>query len=85
MDRLLRLAEVKAITGLSGATIWRMQETGKFPKRVKINNWSVAWRESEIQDWIANLKPPTEADSERYHEKGIGRTGKGRWGKKDGH
>jgi prophage regulatory protein len=54
-DRLLRVAEVKAMTGLSGATIWRHEKKGIFPRRVKIGGWSIAWRESEIQDWIQRL------------------------------
>ena len=56
-DRLLRIGEVKKLTGLSGASLWRWERDGRFPKRLKLGNWSVAWRESEIQAWIASLNP----------------------------
>jgi predicted DNA-binding transcriptional regulator AlpA len=49
--RLLRLAKVIGMTGLSRTTIWRLERTGEFPRRRKINR-SVAWLESEVKHWI---------------------------------
>ncbi len=52
-DRLLRLPEVEDTTGLKRSTIYQKAKQGLFPKPVKLTERSSAWRESEIQDWIA--------------------------------
>jgi prophage regulatory protein len=49
MPRLLRLAAVKEITGLSRSTIYA---DPAFPKPVKIGDRAVAWVEDEIKHWI---------------------------------
>lgn len=54
MSRLLRQEEVERRTGLSRTTIWRRERAGRFPRRVKLGDNSVAWREEEIEDWIAS-------------------------------
>jgi prophage regulatory protein len=51
--RLLRFGEVRQRTGLSRSTIWRMERSGVFPKRVRISVNVVAWREDEVTAWIA--------------------------------
>ena len=50
--RLLRFGEVRRRTGLSRSTIWRMERSGAFPRRVKVSLNVVAWREDEVADWI---------------------------------
>tara|TARA_R110002049_G_scaffold309186_1_gene518212 strand:+ start:27150 stop:27290 length:141 start_codon:yes stop_codon:yes gene_type:complete len=39
------------MTGLSRTTIWRLEQTGDFPKRVQLSPNAVGWRESEINHW----------------------------------
>lgn len=51
--RMLRLAQVKDITGLGKTKIYELQEQGAFPMRVKITARSVAWIEDEVQAWLA--------------------------------
>jgi prophage regulatory protein len=51
--RLLRLAEVKATTGLSKSTIYARISEGTFPKQILIGPRLVVWVESDIQNWIA--------------------------------
>lgn len=51
--RMLRLAQVKDITGLGKTKIYELQEQGAFPMRVKITARSVAWVEDEVQAWLA--------------------------------
>ena len=51
-DINLRLPKVKAITGLSTSTIWRLERENKFPIRRRIGKRAIAWIESEIQQWI---------------------------------
>lgn len=51
-ERLLRIAEVIAVTGISQTQIYRRVNAGEFPKPVRIFGKSVAWVESEVQSWI---------------------------------
>lgn len=52
-DSLLRMARVRQRTGLSPATIYRREAAGTFPRRVAIGARSVAWYESDIEDFVA--------------------------------
>jgi len=52
MVRLLRLPEVRSLTGLSGTTIWRREREGKFPRRRQIGPNAVAWRSDELEAWV---------------------------------
>ena len=51
-ERFIRLDTVIMLTKLSRATLWRMEREGRFPKRVKIGLRAVAWRESDIREWL---------------------------------
>lgn len=53
-DNLLRIAEVKARTTLSSATIYRKIAKGTFPVSIRISVGLVAWRESDIDAWMEN-------------------------------
>ncbi|WP_158141328.1 helix-turn-helix transcriptional regulator [Vibrio furnissii] len=50
--RLIRLKEVLDMTGLSRAYMYKLMAEDKFPKSVSLGFRSVAWVESELQDWI---------------------------------
>jgi predicted DNA-binding transcriptional regulator AlpA len=52
--QLLRLADVKARTGLSRTTIYRFIADGKFPQNFPIGARAVAWLESDITQWIVD-------------------------------
>jgi prophage regulatory protein len=51
--QLLRLSQVRALTGLSRASIYAKATQGQFPKPVKLGARASAWIASEVQDWIA--------------------------------
>ena len=51
--KLLRLPEVKQITGLSKSTIYARIADGTFPKQIPLGPLLVVWVESDIQNWIA--------------------------------
>lgn len=51
-DQVLRLPEVKRITGLSRATIYARQQTGTFPKAINLGPRTVGWMASEIDAWL---------------------------------
>jgi prophage regulatory protein len=52
-NRLVRLPEVKDRTGLSRTSIYRKMEAGEFPLAIKLSTNAVAWRETELEQWIA--------------------------------
>ena len=51
-QRLMRLDEVKRVTGLSRTLIYEMMPTGDFPERVRLHKRSVGWRACEVLDWL---------------------------------
>lgn len=51
-DRFLRVREVLDRTGLTRATLYRRIEEGQFPKQVKLGPAMVAWRQSEVEEWM---------------------------------
>jgi len=50
--RFLRFPSVRARTGLSRTTIWRLERQGDFPRHRRISGNAVAWAEHEVADWI---------------------------------
>lgn len=54
--RLLTLAQVKELTGLSEASIYRLRRAGKFPPPLKIAARRVGWIETEVSAWIVELE-----------------------------
>lgn len=49
---MLRLNDVIKKTGLSRSSIYKYVASGKFPKPVHLGERTVAWVESEIDDWL---------------------------------
>lgn len=52
-ERLLRLPDVLFLTGLGKSSIYACIKEGSFPTAVNITEHAVAWRESEVNAWIA--------------------------------
>lgn len=50
--RFIRLPEVSARTGLPRASVYEAMAAGAFPKSIRLGEITVAWLESEIDDWI---------------------------------
>jgi prophage regulatory protein len=50
--KLLRLPQVKIITGLSKSTIYARISEGTFPKQIPLGPRLVVWVEADIQKWI---------------------------------
>ena len=51
-QKILRLADLEAMLGLSKVTIWRLRRSGDFPQPIKISARSLGWRAGVIQDWL---------------------------------
>ncbi|WGL98654.1 AlpA family transcriptional regulator [Arsenophonus sp. aPb] len=54
MNKLIRLSEVLHRTGYSKAWIYKLIKENEFPQQVKIGARSIAFIESEVDEWIAN-------------------------------
>jgi len=48
---IIRPKNIKPETGLSLATIRRLEIAGKFPRRRRIGLQGVGWLRSEVQNW----------------------------------
>lgn len=57
IDRFLRIKEVLILTGIGRNTVYRRIREGTFPKQVKIGPNSVAWRQSDITQWMTSFDP----------------------------
>ena len=54
LDRFMRVEEVLYVTGMSCSTLYRKIGRGTFPRQVNLGVNMVAWRESQIADWMQN-------------------------------
>ncbi len=52
MSQILKLPEVKRITGMSGSSIYRGAANGTFPKQIKLGERSSGWLKSEVEAWL---------------------------------
>ena len=50
--RLLRLHDVSVAIGMKRSWILQKTKDGEFPKPIKLGERAVAWRESDIIEWI---------------------------------
>ncbi|CAM3208543.1 helix-turn-helix transcriptional regulator [Vibrio diazotrophicus] len=50
--RFIRLHEVSKMTGLSKSSIYDYMSAGLFPKSCSLGIRSVAWIESEVEQWM---------------------------------
>ena len=56
-EKLLRRPEVEAIAGLSRTSIYARMAKGDFPRPMRLGLRAVAWRDSDVQEWIDSLNP----------------------------
>jgi prophage regulatory protein len=50
--QMLRMPAVISLTGLSRSTIYRLIDSGEFPRGVKLTRHTTAWPATEVADWI---------------------------------
>jgi prophage regulatory protein len=51
-DRIVKRSEISQLTGLSLATLRRLEAIGEFPRRRALSTRAVGWRESEVLAWL---------------------------------
>lgn len=50
--QILRLPEIKRLTGLSRSTIYLRISKDQFPRPISLGGRAVGWIESEVQAWL---------------------------------
>jgi predicted DNA-binding transcriptional regulator AlpA len=58
-DRLITAEERRALVPLSDSQVWRQEQAGKFPRRIKLSSGQggrVVWSFREIKTYIAARK-----------------------------
>lgn len=48
----IKINEVRRLTGLSTATIYRRMSESDFPKQVPLGKGCVRWVEAEVKAWV---------------------------------
>lgn len=51
-DRFLKIDEVVDRTSISRATIYRLMDSGEFPRRIALSKGCVRWSSFEVSDWM---------------------------------
>ena len=49
---LLKIQKVIELSTLSRSTIYRLVESGKFPRPVKLTTRTIGWVEEEVRDFL---------------------------------
>lgn len=62
VTRLIKKPAVLAETGLSHSSLYLAIKKGEFPPPVRIGKRSVAWRKSDIEQWINSLQSSIKSD-----------------------
>ncbi|MFA0554490.1 helix-turn-helix transcriptional regulator [Vibrio sp. 10N.222.55.A1] len=62
-DRLVREQERFHITSVSRSRAWYLEKEGLFPRRIKLGSRSVAWRLSELNQWVKNKEKWNEKET----------------------
>lgn len=62
-EALLRRKQVEALTGLSRSSIYDAIQRGDFPKPIRLLGRTVAWRQSSVDQWIADRIAAAENDA----------------------
>jgi prophage regulatory protein len=53
---IMRSNALQQYVQLSRTTIWRLEKSGQFPKRVRLGQNSVGWLKGDIDTWLESRK-----------------------------
>ena len=56
LNKVIKLNEVKHLTTLSTASIYRQIKDNSFPKQIKLGERSSAWFYEEIIEWLEDKR-----------------------------
>lgn len=52
LQKILRLSEIKNVTGLSRSSIYLRISEQRFPKPINLGGRAVGWLEDEVEAWV---------------------------------
>lgn len=52
MEGFLRIDDIRKLLRLSRSTIFRLERSGRFPRRVRLSIRAIGWRTAEVETWI---------------------------------
>jgi prophage regulatory protein len=55
--RLLREKQVRELVPFAHSTLWAMVNKGQFPSPVRLGERMVAWRSTDVEEFIKSLEP----------------------------
>lgn len=64
MNQVIRLPEVKRLSGLSRSTIYRLEAQGSFPSRIRISERTTGWYLHQVTSWLES-RPTVSSKSAR--------------------
>lgn len=59
-QKILRLDDVRRVTGLSKTAVYGLIKRGAFPRPIQLTPRAVGWRVADVDEWVAS-RPETEA------------------------
>ena len=63
LNKVIKLNEVKQITTLSTASIYRQIKDKSFPRQIKLGERSSAWFYEEIMQWLEDKRVKRDGES----------------------
>jgi prophage regulatory protein len=63
LNKVIKLSEVKQITTLSTASIYRKIKDKSFPRQIKLGERSSAWFYEEIIQWLEDKRVERDGES----------------------
>ena len=63
LNKVIKLSEVKQITTLSTASIYRQIKDKSFPRQIKLGERSSAWFYEEIMQWLEDKRIERDGES----------------------
>ena len=63
LNKVIKLSEVKQITTLSTASIYRQIKDNSFPRQIKLGERSSAWFYEEIIQWLEDKRIERDGES----------------------
>ncbi|WP_350029674.1 AlpA family phage regulatory protein [Caballeronia sp. ATUFL_M2_KS44] len=64
-ESLIRRPAVLQTTSLASSTLERLLVAGEFPAAVRVSRGTVAWRQTEVQQWIRSRRRVGRGKAER--------------------
>ena len=64
LNKVIKLNEVKRLTTLSTASIYRQIKKDSFPKQIKLGERSSAWFYEEIMQWLEDKRVERDGGSQ---------------------